>query len=183
MRRGRAGPPPAPSGSTGAQTTRTVVRRVRGLVHGAVRGRCRSAQARHRPLSCTCLRRRQRRSRRRRHTAMLARGLCLVNPRTVRPTPLRSMARGHSSAGRAPALQAGGRRFEPGWLHYRVPATPSLRHGSARRRPTARTLSTPCRGAAGDRSVGELLADWDAAKRVCLRAQRNRHSGERGSCR
>ena len=28
---------------------------------------------------------------------------------------------GHSSAGRAPALQAGGRRFDPGWLHqYRV---------------------------------------------------------------
>ena len=26
---------------------------------------------------------------------------------------------GHSSAGRAPALQAGGRRFEPAWLHYR----------------------------------------------------------------
>src|SRR6266545_3033770 len=25
--------------------------------------------------------------------------------------------RGHSSVGRAPALQAGGRRFEPGWLH------------------------------------------------------------------
>ena len=27
-------------------------------------------------------------------------------------------ARGHSSAGRAPPLQGGGRRFEPGWLHY-----------------------------------------------------------------
>ena len=26
--------------------------------------------------------------------------------------------RGHSSAGRAPALQAGGRRFDPGWLHF-----------------------------------------------------------------
>ena len=26
---------------------------------------------------------------------------------------------GHSSAGRAPALQAGGRRFDPGWLHWR----------------------------------------------------------------
>ena len=24
---------------------------------------------------------------------------------------------GHSSAGRAPALQAGGHRFDPGWLH------------------------------------------------------------------
>jgi hypothetical protein len=27
------------------------------------------------------------------------------------------LARGHSSAGRAPALQAGGRRFDPDWLH------------------------------------------------------------------
>ena len=26
---------------------------------------------------------------------------------------------GHSSAGRAPALQAGGHRFDPGWLHHR----------------------------------------------------------------
>ena len=28
-----------------------------------------------------------------------------------------SIGRGHSSAGRAPALQAGGHRFDPGWLH------------------------------------------------------------------
>jgi hypothetical protein len=27
-------------------------------------------------------------------------------------------SRGHSSAGRAPALQAGGHRFDPGWLHH-----------------------------------------------------------------
>ena len=25
---------------------------------------------------------------------------------------------GHSSVGRAPALQAGGRRFDPVWLHH-----------------------------------------------------------------
>ena len=30
-------------------------------------------------------------------------------------------ARGHSSAGRAPALQAGGRRFDPAWLHQLDP--------------------------------------------------------------
>src|SRR6266508_1991174 len=30
--------------------------------------------------------------------------------------------RGHSSVGRAPALQAGGRRFESGWLHLEVGA-------------------------------------------------------------
>jgi hypothetical protein len=29
-------------------------------------------------------------------------------------------ARGHSSAGRAPALQAGGRRFDPDWLQERA---------------------------------------------------------------
>src|SRR6185437_5486358 len=32
-------------------------------------------------------------------------------------TPLRSPKRGCSSAGRAPALQAGGRRFDPDQLH------------------------------------------------------------------
>src|SRR5436309_2344788 len=40
--------------------------------------------------------------------------------RTVRITssPLHlARPRGHSSAGRAPAWHAGGRRFEPGWLH------------------------------------------------------------------
>ena len=30
---------------------------------------------------------------------------------------------GHSSAGRAPALHAGGRRFDPAWLHHVVPGT------------------------------------------------------------
>ena len=30
------------------------------------------------------------------------------------------MRRGHSSAGRAPALHAGGRRFDPDWLHQEV---------------------------------------------------------------
>ena len=32
---------------------------------------------------------------------------------------------GHSSAGRAPALQAGGRRFDPGWLHQPYLPEPS----------------------------------------------------------
>jgi hypothetical protein len=36
---------------------------------------------------------------------------------------------GHSSAGRAPALQAGGRRFDPDWLHQSLkPAAPELIH-------------------------------------------------------
>jgi hypothetical protein len=33
------------------------------------------------------------------------------------PIAHRRIHRGHSSAGRAPALQAGGRRFDPVWLH------------------------------------------------------------------
>ena len=35
----------------------------------------------------------------------------------VHPGPPLRKKRGHSSAGRAPALQAGGRRFDPDWLH------------------------------------------------------------------
>ena len=31
--------------------------------------------------------------------------------------PEKDKSRGHSSAGRAPALHAGGRRFDPAWLH------------------------------------------------------------------
>jgi hypothetical protein len=45
-----------------------------------------------------------------------------VLPRTVRAV------RGHSSAGRAPALQAGGRRFDPGWLHQPVFARRAATH-------------------------------------------------------
>jgi hypothetical protein len=32
---------------------------------------------------------------------------------------LMEFVRGHSSAGRAPALQAGGQRFDPAWLHQK----------------------------------------------------------------
>ena len=37
---------------------------------------------------------------------------------------------GHSSAGRAPALEAGGRRFDPDWLHQlrKVERMTDLRH-------------------------------------------------------
>ena len=35
----------------------------------------------------------------------------------------RQLARGHSSVGRAPALQAGGRRFDPVWLHQTAAPT------------------------------------------------------------
>ena len=43
----------------------------------------------------------------------------------VHPDPpqiLSHRPRGHSSAGRAPALQAGGHRFDPGWLHQDLDA-------------------------------------------------------------
>ena len=39
----------------------------------------------------------------------------LAGPRSR--TNKKEIGRGHSSAGRAPALQAGGHRFDPGWLH------------------------------------------------------------------
>ena len=42
------------------------------------------------------------------------RKLRLVWPRTI-------ITWGHSSDGRAPALHAGGRRFDPAWLHHVVP--------------------------------------------------------------
>ena len=37
--------------------------------------------------------------------------------------------RGHSSAGRAPALHAGGQEFDPPWLHHRAQA-PDAGHGN-----------------------------------------------------
>ena len=53
--------------------------------------------------------------------------------------------RGRSSAGRAPALQAGGRRFDPDWLHQ-----PTNRE--ARRRVAMMTGYAP-RAASHDREV------------------------------
>jgi hypothetical protein len=40
------------------------------------------------------------------------------NAQSGRCTSLEAFIRGHSSAGRAPALQAGGHRFDPDWLHH-----------------------------------------------------------------
>ena len=47
--------------------------------------------------------------------------------------------RGHSSDGRAPALQAGGRRFDPGWLHQKAPAREQI----SRVRPRCWTRRVP----------------------------------------
>ena len=51
----------------------------------------------------------------------------------------RQISRGHSSAGRAPALQAGGRRFDPVWLHQTLLASQAAAAAIRRRSaPTAR---------------------------------------------
>jgi hypothetical protein len=47
------------------------------------------------------------------------RGAAAGQPCLAQRYPERDKSWGHSSAGRAPALQAGGRRFDPGWLHWR----------------------------------------------------------------
>ena len=46
-----------------------------------------------------------------------ARNGTLFNLEGIRRQAERQIARGYSSAGRAPALQAGGRRFDPDYLH------------------------------------------------------------------
>ena len=53
--------------------------------------------------------------------------LRLASPRSQPACPpklLGSVGGGHSSVGRAPALQAGGRRFDPVWLHQPSRLTP-----------------------------------------------------------
>src|SRR5260370_42550509 len=51
--------------------------------------------------------------------------------------------RGHSSAGRAPGLQPGGRRVDPGWLHQLPPARREARDAASSCEPTlmARTCA------------------------------------------
>ena len=49
------------------------------------------------------------------------RGVTLFNLEGTRPKGMWSEIRGFSSAGRAPALQAGGHRFDPGNLHQNGP--------------------------------------------------------------
>ena len=50
--------------------------------------------------------------------------------------------RGHSSAGRAPALQAGGHRFDPGWLHQRCGADREEERREGRREASVARLSS-----------------------------------------
>ena len=63
-------------------------------------------------------------------------------PHRADPSSTLRNARGVSSAGRAPALQAGGRRFDPGTLHFRRP--------SRRRRHLS--FAGAARGASGPRA-------------------------------
>src|SRR5260370_19685450 len=67
--------------------------------------------------------------------------------------------RGHSSAGRAPGLQPGGRRFDPGWLHQLPPARREARDDASSCEPTLKAQT--CAG------VIARLVVWsaDAAKR------------------
>jgi hypothetical protein len=51
---------------------------------------------------------------------------------------------GHSSAGRAPALQAGGQRFDPAWLHHYSLIAQLVEHSTVNRVVTG---SSPVRGA------------------------------------
>ena len=70
--------------------------------------------------------------------------------------------RGHSSDGRAPALQAGGRRFDPGWLHQEVPAREQI--SRARSRPWTRRVPPLCSlcaaRARGEGSARRLSIRW-----------------------
>ena len=58
---------------------------------------------------------------------MLTDAFCLI----CRDLTLRLPERGHSSVGRAPALQAGGRRFDPVWLHQPCAAEAAASQGEA----------------------------------------------------
>ena len=79
------------------------------------------------------------------------------DPPTGQPAAFHCVARGHSSAGRAPALQAGGHRFDPDWLHQQL-QTPGTRREargargiSNQRRERARLIG------ASSRSIDRLL--------------------------
>jgi hypothetical protein len=61
---------------------------------------------------------------------------------------------GHSSAGRAPALQAGGQRFDPAWLHHYSLIAQLVEHSTVNRVVTG---SSPVRGAISSRPVGQVV--------------------------
>ncbi len=65
----------------------------------------------------------------------------------VRPVAVR----GHSSAGRAPALQAGGHRFDPGWLHFTrslgTPLSPAMARARCPESPRVTSRAQWRRGA------------------------------------
>ena len=128
----------------------------------------------------------QRKTARRRLAKAGCAGCCELRPAS-QPTPT---GRGHSSVGRAPALQAGGRRFDPVWLHQ-----PSWRNaaavGGARRGPpwlSARwlrclrlPLSSSTRCGEGGLSAGEKLVR-EKINQCAFRFERLRSGRRRASC-
>jgi hypothetical protein len=54
---------------------------------------------------------------------------------------VRTSVWGHSSAGRAPALQAGGRRFDPVWLHQSGSSSPQASRNPESNNPRAESSS------------------------------------------
>ena len=95
---------------------------------------------------------------------------------------LHSALRGHSSAGRAPALQAGGRRFDPAWLHASsTPANAGSLWGMSRCRscPARRLQRDLCRyvplrrlarGFQAARSLGVGGCPRPCRRRACSRS-------------
>ena len=46
--------------------------------------------------------------------------MCCLILKALEKEPSKERKWGYSSAGRAPALQAGGQRFDPAYLHHRI---------------------------------------------------------------
>ena len=160
----------------------------------------RPRRARHRPrrrLRPAVLRHARRRLRaRRRATPSRSRSRPRSSSPTARGGDYTRLARGHSSAGRAPALQAGGRRFDPGWLHHSggccsvcccsssssrcssccmvlaEPLDVLLRPRRRPRRPRSRRAARLARRAPADRSAGRSPSPSSRGRRSATRGRR-----------
>jgi hypothetical protein len=87
--------------------------------------------------------------------------------RTGVRSDLTGQARGHSSVGRAPALQAGGRRFDPVWLHHSG-------HGMGNGRAAVVTLDSVS-DPSGSAGIFDIVK-----KRICLVASQEGAAALRG---
>ncbi len=80
--------------------------------------------------------------------------------------------RGHSSVGRAPALQAGGRRFDSVWLHQRSEWSSRRRHvvcANATGQPRCSFMATVCARAPTIRPDDDARVLFDIVKRRSIR--------------